>query len=110
MYRHMLLFFVVFVCVCAHVWAYMHVCVCVCVHTSMCVCVCVTDDDVVAVTDRHNTVVMMEMQDTINELQRELSALGKSSARKARSATSSALGLAVSGLFPSLALSLTPES
>ena len=26
---------------------------------------------------RHNTVVMMEMQDTINELQRELSALGK---------------------------------
>ena len=26
---------------------------------------------------RHNTVVMMEMQDTINELQRELTALGK---------------------------------
>ena len=72
-------------------------------------CECVTDDDVVAVAGRHNTVVMMEMQDTINELQRELSAIGKSSARKARSATSSALGLAVSGPFPSLALSLTPE-
>ncbi|XP_052692639.1 golgin subfamily A member 4-like isoform X7 [Crassostrea angulata] len=30
---------------------------------------------------RHNTVVMMEMQDTINELQRELTALGKASSR-----------------------------
>ncbi|XP_033725875.1 myosin-6-like isoform X4 [Pecten maximus] len=30
---------------------------------------------------RHNTVVMMEMQDTINELQRELSNLGRSSSR-----------------------------
>ena len=30
---------------------------------------------------RHNTVVMMEMQDTINELQRELSALGKTPRR-----------------------------
>ena len=38
----------------------------------------------------------MEMQDTINELQRELSAIGKSSARKPRSAASSAAGLAVS--------------
>ena len=27
---------------------------------------------------RHNTVVMMEMQDTINELQRELGNLGRS--------------------------------
>lgn len=40
---------------------------------------------------RHNTVVMMEMQDTINELQRELSTLGK--AKKPRSAASSALGV-----------------
>ncbi|KAK7096390.1 hypothetical protein V1264_005690 [Littorina saxatilis] len=38
---------------------------------------------------RHNTVVMMEMQDTINELQRELSAIGKSSG-KPRSDASSA--------------------
>ncbi|XP_060075166.1 uncharacterized protein LOC132554861 [Ylistrum balloti] len=30
---------------------------------------------------RHNTVVMMEMQDTINDLQRELSNLGRSSSR-----------------------------
>ncbi|KAK3609983.1 hypothetical protein CHS0354_011824 [Potamilus streckersoni] len=30
---------------------------------------------------RHNTVVMMEMQDTINQLQRELSTLGKSARR-----------------------------
>ncbi|XP_041355858.1 uncharacterized protein LOC121373345 isoform X2 [Gigantopelta aegis] len=36
---------------------------------------------------RHNTVVMMEMQDTINELQRELSALG--SKRRVRSGTPS---------------------
>ncbi|XP_067653461.1 putative leucine-rich repeat-containing protein DDB_G0290503 [Haliotis asinina] len=35
---------------------------------------------------RHNTVVMMEMQDTINDLQRELSTLGKS-AKRSRSAT-----------------------
>ncbi|XP_025084142.1 myosin-10-like isoform X4 [Pomacea canaliculata] len=37
---------------------------------------------------RHNTVVMMEMQDTINELQRELSTLGKTT-KKSRSASSS---------------------
>ncbi|XP_076439302.1 uncharacterized protein LOC143278152 isoform X3 [Babylonia areolata] len=37
---------------------------------------------------RHNTVVMMEMQDTINELQRELSAIGKA-ATKPRSASAS---------------------
>ena len=30
---------------------------------------------------RHNTVVMMEMQDTINELQRELGNLGRSASR-----------------------------
>ncbi|XP_048750682.2 myosin heavy chain, striated muscle-like isoform X3 [Ostrea edulis] len=30
---------------------------------------------------RHNTVVMMEMQDTINDLQRELNALGRASGR-----------------------------
>ncbi|XP_071098823.1 putative leucine-rich repeat-containing protein DDB_G0290503 [Haliotis cracherodii] len=35
---------------------------------------------------RHNTVVMMEMQDTINDLQRELSTLGKT-AKRSRSAT-----------------------
>lgn len=38
---------------------------------------------------------MMEMQDTINELQRELSALGKST-RKTRSASSSLHGGTVS--------------
>ncbi|KAL8591259.1 hypothetical protein ACOMHN_017583 [Nucella lapillus] len=36
---------------------------------------------------RHNTVVMMEMQDTINDLQRELSAIGKAS-KKPRSPAS----------------------
>ncbi|KAL3884703.1 hypothetical protein ACJMK2_024815 [Sinanodonta woodiana] len=37
---------------------------------------------------RHNTVVMMEMQDTINELQRELSTLGKSARRPTSDMTS----------------------
>ncbi|KAL4216430.1 hypothetical protein ACF0H5_024155 [Mactra antiquata] len=40
---------------------------------------------------RHNVVVMMEMQDTINQLQRELSSLGKQN-RQATSGSASALG------------------
>ena len=43
-------------------------------------------------------MVMMEMQDTINELQRELSALGKS-AKQSKSRLSSARGSAVGDLF-----------
>ena len=43
-------------------------------------------------------MVMMEMQDTINELQQELSALGKS-AKQSKSRLSSARGSAVGDLF-----------
>ncbi|KAK3739366.1 hypothetical protein RRG08_043921 [Elysia crispata] len=49
---------------------------------------------------QRNTVVMMEMQDTINELQRELSALGKS-AKQTKSRLSSARGSAVHVKSPS---------
>ena len=42
---------------------------------------------------RHNMVVMMEMQDTINQLQRELSALGKQGRRPiSESASTTAAG------------------
>ncbi|RUS70177.1 hypothetical protein EGW08_022061, partial [Elysia chlorotica] len=49
---------------------------------------------------QRNTVVMMEMQDTINELQRELSALGKN-AKQSKSRLSSARGSAVHVKSPS---------
>lgn len=39
---------------------------------------------------RHNVVVMMEMQDTINQLQRELSALGKQTRRPTSESMSAA--------------------
>ena len=51
-------------------------------------------------------MVMMEMQDTINELQRELSALGKS-AKQTKSRLSIARGSAVSTLSLSLYLSVS---
>jgi hypothetical protein len=43
---------------------------------------------------KHNVVVMMEMQDTINQLQRELSALGKQT-RRPVSASASTAGIQV---------------
>ncbi|GFR68389.1 centrosome-associated protein CEP250-like isoform X1 [Elysia marginata] len=49
---------------------------------------------------QRNTVVMMEMQDTINGLQRELSALGKT-AKQSKSRLSSARGSAVHHKSPS---------
>ena len=45
---------------------------------------------------RHNQVVMMEMQDTITELQRELSALGKTPRRPMSDSVSTPGGGSVS--------------